>query len=365
MVNGEVGGAKKRWQRAQSLAALLSVLIALAFATSCSKSQRCAKAYRTGTLRKVQGDQALAQGKYDEALTFYQQAKAVLDKAEPLFQASPSVVSESGQKLAKGIDLRLGAFQNPQGAVEAVLALCGSGEDDDIALVLWNSEGLAVNALGPERWQALSPATRTQCAHLVEALLRSFVDSNRGFFKDARSTFVRETAEGEDKTVEMTIEYGRNKFPMQVTLRMDKGLWRAVNFASSFANIAEHLATSFASLERLGPLEEMVAKPDAVPLFLEASNMAFDDASAQDQNTKVAALTTATSFDLEDGRTYALSENVMVERLGERRVMEGVAQVKVRLLGSLKVDGLPIIPAGVAKGWIREEALPGATEEVW
>lgn len=338
---------------------LLSTLLVL---TSCSARQRATRAIKGARALQQAGDELLVSGKADAALKKYDRGRKALDAREDLFEEVHQQIQDAARATQQDIELRLGAFEGPEGAVWAGLHLAGSGEEDDLAEKFWDGGAMAIRALGEEQWTALSGEGQERLEGLCIDLVFSFFRSNRRVVAEAQLNFTEVDQQDDCASMDVVFAYGKNSMKGHVEAKKTGPMWRIVNVESDIFRVSELLSKSLATMASVRPLEEALARDDAYSLMMKAADVAFnEEVTSFDARGRVVVLAMETKLTMDDGVSLTLPRSRMVELLGETRSVDGETEVKVRVMGTDARTGTGV--AGMTEGWINAESLPSTGEE--
>jgi len=349
--------------RARSKAILV---LATMLALGCSQGKRTAKVLSQAQKQMDAGDSAFLAREWDQAQQAYQEADRLLGKLGGTIRKD---LEPRAAALRRDVDLRCGIFKGPEECVVAAVRLAGTGEHDDLASLFWDAERLCKRALGTDRWEALSPGSRSHLIEVSEAFIFSRVGLNRPFYAKVNIAFSEREIE-EDRSVLLGMwTFGESRSLVRVEMAREGKIWRVEDayFGLFGAAMSTVLSESLQYLEALRPIQETLSRQDSREVLEEAFEIAADEISAQAPGKgKIAFVKTDTVFTKENGETLSLKRNSLVEVLGDRRSVDHGVEIRIRpiLLGRERADGQVVDQTQA--GWVPEGALPSTdASAVW
>ena len=313
------------------------------------------------------GDALLCSGHWNGAQEAYEKAHSLAEKTSSKSKTERGPLADQIQQIQTQALLRCSCFTQPVEAVKAAIGLAGSGEADDLALALWDTDGLSELALGKERWSALSDASKRRLEEVALTLTKSRLDKYRSFYSKVKQNYVEQETNPMEATLMGTWRFGQTRFPVKVYVRRDGPLWRIVDVYSGVMGLrmSEILFRTIESLERIRPLEETLAQPDALAVVEEALMIAQKDAMESERLSKnVTFIVKESTLQRDSGQCHAIERGTVVEILEDKRKTEEGVLVLIRPIMAARMVGKERTVPDTSPGWVPEEALPDTGDEI-
>jgi len=343
-----------------------AVLFGIAACLGCDTKRQALKALSAAQKEIQRGDSLLQSTNWQEAKEAYGVARSKIAEAAQKGKSQRGPLREQIERLQTQADLRCDCFGRPIPAVRAAIRLAGSGDADDLALAFWDADGLAELALGEDRWTALSEEAKDRLKEVAETLTTSRLEKYRAFYAKVEQNYVEQDTNEMEATLMGTWRFGQTRFPVKVYVRRDGPLWRIVDVYSGVMGVrmSEILFHTIESLERIRPLEEILAQPDALAVIEEALMIVQKEAMESEQLSKnVTFIVKESVLERDSGGSRQIERGTVVELLEETRKTDNGVWVLVRPVMAARMVGKERSIPDTSPGWVPEEALPDTGDE--